>query len=158
MAWNDLSERWQEYFIKELHLIASMSRDLDTKVGAIIIDTEEKVVISKGYNDLPRGVFHHVTRNSRPLKYKYTVHAEQNALYNALYSGVKVKGMTMLCTLFSCTTCCGGVIQSGVTEFVCPTPDWDYPSLKDDFPITKAMYEESGVRTVYDERLKNEAN
>lgn len=44
MAWDDLSNRWQEYFIKELHLIASMSKDVDTKVGAIIIDTEEKLL------------------------------------------------------------------------------------------------------------------
>ena len=153
MAWDDLSNRWQEYFIKELHLIASMSKDVDTKVGAIIIDTKEKVVVAKGYNDLPRGVFHKVERNSRPMKYKFTVHAEQNALYNALYSGTKVKGLSMLCTLFSCSTCCGGVIQSGIQEFICPTPDWEYPSLKDDFPVTKAMYSESGVRTLHDERL-----
>lgn len=153
MAWNDLNDRWKEHFIKELHLIASMSRDKDTKVGAIIIDTEEKIVVAKGYNDLPRGVFHKVERNSRPLKYKYTVHAEQNALYNALYSGVRVRGLTMLCTLFSCSTCCGGVIQSGIKEFVCPEPDWEYPSLKDDFPVTKIMYNESGVAQTFDERL-----
>ncbi|WP_378347368.1 deoxycytidylate deaminase [Acinetobacter baumannii] len=155
MSWNNLSNRWKDYFIKELHLIASMSRDVDTKVGAIIIDTENKVVIAKGYNDLPRGVYHHVARNSRPLKYKYTTHAEMNALFNALYQGVSVKGATMLCTLFSCSTCCGGVIQSGIKEFVCPEPDWEYPSLKDDFPVTSQMYDEALVHVIFEEKLSN---
>ncbi len=44
--WNHLSERWQEYFIKQLHLTASMSKDENTQVGALIIDTYDKVVIS----------------------------------------------------------------------------------------------------------------
>lgn len=154
MAWKDLDERWKKYFIKELHLIAGMSKDFDTKVGSIVIDTETKTVISKGYNDLPRGVLHHTTRNTRPLKYLYTVHAEQNTLYNALHRGVSVKGLTMLSTLYSCATCTGGVIQSGIAEFVCPEPDWEYPSLKDQFPVTKVMYEESGVNVTFDNSLE----
>lgn len=155
MCWNDLDLRWQEYFIKELHLIASMSRDVNTQVGAIIINTDDKVVVAKGYNDLPRGVFHHKVRNERPMKYKFTVHAEQNALYNALNSGVCVKGLTMLSTLFSCSTCAGGVIQTQIKEFVCPEPDYGHESLKDDFPVTSSMYGESGVSIVFDERLNN---
>lgn len=54
--WNNLSERWQEYFIRQLHLTASMSKDENTQVGALIIDTYDKVVVSSGWNDLPRGL------------------------------------------------------------------------------------------------------
>lgn len=156
MSWEDLDDRWKNYFINELNLIAQLSRDADTKVGAIIIDCELKVVVTKGYNDLPRGVKHIPERNQRPLKYKYTVHAEQNALYNALYRGVSVRGLTMLSTLYSCCSCAGGVIQSGISEFVCPTPDWEYPSLKDDFRNTEQMFKESGVNVIFDDRVKLE--
>lgn len=153
MSWNSLDDRWKQFFIRELHNIASMSKDKDTQVGSLIIDTKNKVVLCSGYNDLPRGVNHHDCRNTRPLKYKYTVHAEKNAHYNALYRGISVKGMTQICTLFSCSQCAGGVIQSGISEFVCPTPDWDYPSLKDDFPVSKEMLHEAGVNVIFDENL-----
>lgn len=156
MSWEDLSERWKNYFIKELHSIAEMSKDEDTKVGAIIIDCENKVVVTKGYNDLPRGVYHFKERNSRPLKYKFTVHAEKNALFNALYRGVSVKGLTMLSTLYSCCPCAGGIIQSGITQFVCPTPDWEYPSLKDDYRHTEAMFKEAGIDVIFEDKLKME--
>lgn len=153
MSWRSLDDRWKEYFIKALDLVTSMSRDADTQVGSLIIDTKNKVILSQGYNDLPRGVIHNPERNARPLKYKCTVHAEQNALYNALYTGVMVKGHTMLCNLYSCSTCAGGVIQSGIAELVCPEPDWEYPSLKDDFPVTRMMYNEANVNVVFDRRL-----
>lgn len=154
MGWNNLSPRWKEYFIKELQLIASMSKDENTKVGCIIIDTENKIVVAKGYNDLPRGVYHKVERNQRPLKYKFTVHAEKNALFNALYMGVSVRGLTALSTLYSCSSCCGGLIQSGIKEFVCPEPDRNHVSLVDDFPVTDVMFKESGVHVVFDEGLR----
>ncbi len=50
--WNNLSERCQEYFIKQLHLTASMSKDENTQVGALIIDTYDKVVISDYFVDV----------------------------------------------------------------------------------------------------------
>jgi len=153
MVWNDLPEDWKAYFIRELHLAAGMSKDADTQVGAIIVDIESREVLIKGWNDLPRGVKHTPERNNRPLKYMYTTHAEQNAFYNAMRNGVKVKGMTMLSTLYSCNNCAMGVIQGGIKEFVCPTPDWNYPSLKDVFPVTKAMFNESYIITTFDDAL-----
>ena len=50
--WNNLSARWRGYFIKQLHLTASMSKDENTQVGALIIDTYDKVVISDYFGDV----------------------------------------------------------------------------------------------------------
>ena len=80
VSWNNLSDRWKDYFINILHTTARMSKDENTKVGSLIIDTERKVVVSSSWNDLPRGVKHNSERNSRPLKYLYTLHAEQGCL------------------------------------------------------------------------------
>ncbi len=54
MSWNNLSDRWKDYFIQILHTTACMSKDENTKVGSLIIDTDRKVVVSSSWNDLPR--------------------------------------------------------------------------------------------------------
>ena len=53
LSWNDLSERWKNYFIDILHTTAKMSKDENTKVGSLIIDTERKVVVSSSWNEFP---------------------------------------------------------------------------------------------------------
>ena len=78
MSWNNLSERWKNYFRQQLWLAQSMSKDANTKVGALIIDTESRVVVVSGWNGSARGVLDTPERNERPLKYLYTSHAEQS--------------------------------------------------------------------------------
>ena len=114
MSWNNLSDRWKDYFINILHTTANMSKDENTKVGSLIIDTEKKVVVSSGWNDLPVGIKHTPERNSRPMKYIYTIHSEQNCLINALKLGVNVNNLTMITTLGCCPTCCCSIVNSGV--------------------------------------------
>ena len=46
MCWNNLSDRWKDYFINILHTTARMSKDENTKVGSLIVDTDRKVVVS----------------------------------------------------------------------------------------------------------------
>jgi dCMP deaminase len=41
-------------------------------------------------------------RNERPLKYKYTVHAETNAIYNAARLGTSLEGMGIALDWFPC--------------------------------------------------------
>ena len=156
MSWNNLSERWKNYFRQQLWLAQSMSKDANTKVGALIIDTNSKVVVASGWNDLPRGVIHTPERNERPLKYLYTSHAEQSCLTNALRLGVRVNGLTMLCTLASCAQCSASVINSGIGELVTPPPDFNHPSCGEQYPHSVAMMKESGVKWVYDNYLNKQ--
>lgn len=156
MSWNNLSERWKNYFRQQLWLAQSMSKDANTKVGALIIDTNSKVVVASGWNDLPRGVIHTQERSERPLKYLYTSHAEQSCLTNALRLGVRVNGLTMLCTLASCSQCSASVINSGIGELVTPEPDFNHPSCGEQYPHSVAMMRESGVKWVYDNSLNKE--
>lgn len=153
MSWNNLSERWKEYFRKQLWLAQSMSKDANTKVGALIIDTESNVVVASGWNCLPRNVLHTPERSERPLKYLYTSHAEQSCLTNALRLGVRVNGLTMLCTLASCAQCSASIINSGIGELVTPTPCLDHVSCGQQYQHSIAMLEESGVQLVYDNSL-----
>lgn len=154
MSWNDLSSRWKDYFINILHTTASMSKDENTKVGSLIIDTEKKVVVSSGWNDLPVGVKHTSSRNSRPLKYIYTMHSEQNCLINALKLGVSVKNLTMLTTLGCCPTCCCSIVNSGIKEVVTPLLDYGHTSCGDLYKHSETILEEGGVVWIFDDKVK----
>ena len=156
MSWNNLSDRWKEYFLQHLWIAQSMSKDANTKVAALIIDTESKVVVASGWNCLPRNVLHTPERSERPLKYLYTSHAEQSCLMNALRLGVRVNGLTMLCSLASCSQCTASIINSGIGELVTPTPRLDHVSCGEQYQHSIAMLEESGVQWIYDNNLERQ--
>ena len=154
MTWNSLSDKWQQYFIDQLHRTASMSEDANTKVAAMIIDTEDKVVVSVGYNCLPRGVKHLQERSERQKKYYFTSHAEVSCLTNALRLNVAVKGLTMLVNLGCCPSCTCSIINSGIKEVVTPELDYEHISCGDVYQHSVAMMQESGVNWVFDNNLR----
>ena len=154
LSWLDLSDRWKDYFIRDLHNAAAMSKDENTKVGALIIDTEAKISLSSGWNDLSRGVEHKPERNQRPLKYYFTSHAERSCLDNALRTGVAVKGMTMLVSLGCCPQCACSVVNSGVVEVVSPDLDFTHHSCGHLYQYSQEIISEGGVGWVFDNRLK----
>lgn len=159
MSWNKLSERWKEYFRQQLWIAQSMSKDANTQVGSLIIDTNSKVVVASGWNDLPRGVIHTSERNERPLKYLYTCHSEQNCLMNALRLGQRVNGLTMLCSLASCAQCGASIVNSGIGEVVTPVPDFNHISCGEQYTHSVAIMREGGVQWMYDNSLtKGETN
>src|SRR5579859_6577664 len=75
-------------FIGELY-----SKDQSTKVGDLIIG-ENNRPLSWGYNGFPTGVNDDVPeRHDRTKeKYKWSEHAERNAIYSAAFSGHKLDG------------------------------------------------------------------
>lgn len=153
MSWNNLSERWKDYFRQQLWIAQSMSKDANTQVGSLIIDTNSKVVVASGWNDLPRGVVHTLERNERPLKYLYTCHSEQNCLMNALRLGQRVNGLTMLCSLACCAQCSASIVNSGIGEVVTPVPDFNHISCGEQYTHSIAIMKEGGVQWVYDDSL-----
>jgi dCMP deaminase len=58
------------------------------------------------------------SRHERPDKYKWTEHAERNAIYNSAAFGAPLVGCTLYCTHPPCTDCARAVIQSGVWRVV----------------------------------------
>jgi len=73
---------WNEYFIQLAGLAASRSKDPSTKVGCVIA-SYDNMVLSTGYNGLPRNVLDLSERMERPAKYLWTAHAEENAVAQA---------------------------------------------------------------------------
>lgn len=144
-SFNNLSNRWKNYFIKSLLLTRDLSKDNETSVGALIIDVEKKVIISSGFNGLPRSVKDSPNRLTRPDKYMYTIHAEINAILTAQSLGRDIKGKTMLTTLAPCCSCSSIICQSGISEVVSPKFDFSHISCGNGYMASVEMLKETGI-------------
>lgn len=110
---------WDEYFMSMVMLVSMKSKDSSTKIGAVIVNPENKAIVSTGYNDLPRGVKHTEERTEkRPEKYKWYEHGERNSIYNAARLGHSTEGCIMYTHGIPCADCARAVIQAGIKEVV----------------------------------------
>ena len=111
---------WDEYFMGMAVLSSLRSKDPSTKVGAVIVNDEKKVV-SIGYNGMPRNIDDDdLTWNKGEgldSKYLYVCHAELNAILNAR-NGSSLSNCTVYVTLFPCNECTKALIQVGIKEVV----------------------------------------
>ena len=127
--------------------ISTWSKDPSTKVGAVVVGDKDQIV-SQGYNGFPRGFndSDEIYKN-RPLKYKYIIHAEANAIYNALFNGSFVEGATIYVHgLPVCGECAKAIVQSGISRVVYdsePKEKW-VQSCSDALDI----FEQAGVEVV----------
>lgn len=110
---------WDEKYLNLAEHISSWSKDPSTKIGAVAIGKHGQI-LSTGYNGFPRKIDDLEDRlNNRELKYKYTIHAEMNCIYNASLTGISLEGSTLYVTgLPICSSCALGVIQAGIKRVV----------------------------------------
>lgn len=138
---------WDQYFLDMAALAAMRSKDRSTQVGAVIVDLNRNVRAT-GYNGFPRRVNDDIdARHERPIKYRYTEHAERNAIYSAARAGVSTDGCTMYCTHAPCSDCARAVIQAGVLRIVYPSTGV-IPTFTEDTALALAMLREAYVSAV----------
>ena len=111
---------WDEYFMGIALLSSLRSKDPSTKVGACIVDEDNKVV-SIGYNGMPRHIDEENLSWNKgeglDSKYLYVCHAEFNAILNTR-NGSALKNCILYVTLFPCNECAKAIIQVGIKEVV----------------------------------------
>lgn len=129
-------------------LLAQQSRDPDRKVATILLDGTLHHILSTGFNGMCRGCDETTQRWERPMKYKYVVHAEANAIANAARSSVSVDNAICVCTLYPCVECSKLLIQSGIKSLVTTAPDFNDPKWGDDFRISREILGEAGVDVI----------
>ena len=136
-------QKWIKRFMHLTSEIAKWSKDPSRKIGAIIVGNY-KQIISQGYNGFPRGVNDSDERyQDRETKYKFVVHAEMNAILNALYNGSSVKGSTIFVSgLPVCNECAKAIIQSGIKEVIYMSDKYDGT---DSVVASKKMLDACGV-------------
>lgn len=135
---------WDYKFLELAFHITKWSKDPSTKVGAVLVDNKNRVV-GMGYNGFPRGVSDDERLLDREVKYSMVIHAEANAILNAIGS---VEGTTIYSTLKPCSNCTSLLINAGVGRFMYPAPTGEVAErFKTSFEIADRMIFEARIRT-----------
>lgn len=117
---------WDTYFVRICRQVALRSDCLKRHVAAIIV--KEKRIVSTGYNGTPRGVAN-CSQGGCPRCATFgpsgsalgdclCSHGEENAITQAAYHGISVKGATLYTTTSPCLLCTKMIINSGISEVV----------------------------------------
>lgn len=139
-------DKWKRRHHEMAAHIAQYSKDPSTKVGAIIVDSDN-VVRATGYNGFPRGVNDTEERLAhRPTKYAFTVHAEANAILNAARSGASVRDCVLYVTHPPCNECAKAIIQAGIARVSVPLGIHDMlERWREEWKIADQMFHEADV-------------
>ncbi|MDX9785495.1 MAG: cytidine/deoxycytidylate deaminase family protein [Desulfobacterales bacterium] len=115
---------WETYFMEITTLVAKRSTCRRRAVGAIIV--KDKRILSTGYNGAPTGTRHCIDigclreelniASGQRHELCRAIHAEQNAIIQAAYHGVSVKGATLFCTHLPCAICAKMIINAGIKK------------------------------------------
>lgn len=139
--------KWHNRYLDIAKNVSTWSKDPSTQIGAIAVDPVKRTILTTGFNGFPRGIEDSIDRLlDRETKYKYIVHAEMNAIYNATYSGVSLDGSYFyVYGLPICSECAKGIIQVGVNSvFIKKLDTWN-PKWTDSWNLTRQMFKETGI-------------
>lgn len=138
---------WDEYFLDIAKVVASRSNCIKRKVAAIIV--RDRRVISTGYNGTPRGAkncneggcprCNSMARSGTSLEECLCCHGEENAITQAAFHGISLKGATVYTTLAPCLLCTKMIINSGIVEVI----------YNQDYPLNEramALLQECGIK------------
>lgn len=126
LAVNTSRPDWDDYFMDIAAVVALRSNCMKRKVAAIIV--KDKRVITTGYNGTPKGITNcfeggcprcnSFGASGDDLEECLCSHAEENAIVQAAYHGVSIKGAALYTTYSPCLTCTKMIINSGLSEVV----------------------------------------
>ncbi len=127
------------------HLVAKRSTCLRRHVGSILV--KDKKILATGYNGAPSRMDHCLDIGCLREKLKIPsgerhelcrgLHAEQNAIIQAAYHGVGIRGATLYCTNHPCIICSKMIINAGIDRIVYEVGYAD--------ELAVAMLNESGI-------------
>lgn len=136
------------------HLVAKRSTCLRRQVGAVLV--KDKKILATGYNGAPSKLRHCIDIGCLREKMRIPsgervelcrgLHAEQNAIIQAAYHGVQIKGATIYSTTHPCIICSKMIINAGIERIV-------YEEGYSD-PLAKRMLKESGIKIEKFDRKK----
>ncbi len=139
---------WDNYFMKIAEDVSTRSTCLRRHVGAVIV--KDKRILTTGYNGAPTGIAHCTKETCLRIKYNVPsgerhelcrgLHAEQNAIIQAAYHGVSLKGAKIYVTHKPCSICTKMLINSGIDTFI-------FRSYYED-ALADEMTNEAGIKII----------
>lgn len=128
-------------------VVAKRGNCLRRQVAAVIV--KDRRIISTGYNGTPRGVRNCCeggcarcasdAPSGSDLGECVCCHAEENAITQAAYHGIALRGAVIYSTLSPCLICAKMIVNAGIVEVV----------FGDEYEFsqqTRALLHEAGVR------------
>ncbi len=151
---------WDEYFMDVANSISKRATCDRGRSGCVI--AKDKEILVTGYVGSPRGFPHcdeegHIfedrwlTENQKDPNNKEelwtthcirTIHAEQNAIYQAARKGISIIGSTMYCRMTPCRVCAMAIVQCGIKRVVC---ERKYQKAEE----SETMFEQAKIRIEY---------
>ena len=116
-----------QYYLGIAEEVSRRSTCFRRSIGAIIIRDDQ--IISAGYVGAPRktkdSLEHGFCLRDKlniPHGQRYelcrSIHAEQNAIIQAAYHGIRIQGATLYCTNLHCVICTKMLINAGIKEII----------------------------------------
>ncbi len=138
---------WDEYFMSIAELAGTRATCDRGRSGSVIV--RDRRILTTGYVGSPVGVAHcdevghemSTVKHSDGTESKHcirTTHAEQNAIVQAAFLGIRLEGGTLYCHMTPCYTCAKMIINAGLKRVV----------AKKDYHAgarSKEVFKESGV-------------
>ncbi len=136
---------WDSYFMEIAGIVSKRSTCMRRGVGALIV--KDKRILSTGYNGAPSGLKH--CRDAGCVREERSVasgerhelcrglHAEQNAIIQAAYHGVPIKGGALYSTHLPCSICIKMILNAGIVQV------WYLEGYPDD--LAANLVSESGI-------------
>lgn len=138
---------WDTYFMQIAEVVSRRANCSRRKVAAVVV--ADRRIISTGYNGTPRGVRNCFeggcprcageAASGKGLDECLCCHAEENAITQAAYHGIRLRGSTLYVTISPCLTCAKMIINAGIGEVVY---GGDYAFTEQ----TRALFAEAGVK------------
>ena len=134
--------KWTMRFLELAQMVASWSKDDSTRVGAVVVTPNNRIV-SLGFNGPPCGTDDNAV-TTRDVKLMRTLHAEENAL---LFARESVNECIMYVTHVPCAHCAAVIIQKGIGHVCWPHRPADSFSdrWRESHAQARKMFDEAGV-------------
>lgn len=132
-------DSWDDVFMAVAFTIARRSKDGSFQAGAVVVDTENRI-LGVGFNGPPPQVDDALVpwdeRKVEPTKYRHILHADENAVTAALeaYGRRRVEGGTLYVNGRPCSGCVLRTVAAGIVRCVyaaagpqarmCDDDDW----------------------------------
>jgi len=138
---------WDTYFMDIAHVVSRRGNCLRRRVAAVIV--KDLRIISTGYNGTPRGVRNCFeggcarcasdSPSGKDLGECICSHAEENAITQAAYHGIALRGAVLYTTTSPCLICARMLVNAGISEVV-------YEEEYQFAQQTRDLLKEAGVR------------
>lgn len=136
------AKKWDAYYLDIASVVASKSKDPNTKVGSVLVGPHNGMIAS-GFNGLSPGVIDWQERYERPEKYSWVLHAESSLIAFAARHGIRTEGATLYCTHFSCSGCSRLIVAAGIRRVVFAAGKTSMPQKE--FDTARQMFYESEI-------------